>query len=82
MNTAEIKLDLFRRLDNMDGPRLEKVYKKILSLIASESTQQNEICSDLKTALDEALESSKLGRVISHEDAMLQSKEKYPNLFS
>ena len=27
MNAAEIKLDLFRRLDSLDNNQLEKVYK-------------------------------------------------------
>jgi hypothetical protein len=82
MNAAEIKLDLFRRLDSLDGSRLEKVYEKILSLIASESPKQHELSPEVKSALDEALVSSKLGRVVSHEEAMLKTKEKYPNLFS
>lgn len=82
MNAAEIKLDLFRRLDSLDGSRLEKVYEKIISLIAAESPRRNELSPEVKSALDEALESSKLGRVVSHEDAMTKTKEKYPNLFS
>jgi predicted transcriptional regulator len=82
MNTAEIKLDLFRRLDNLDGKRLERIYEKIISLIASDSPKQHEISPEVKVALDQALESSKLGRVVTHEEAIRKTKEKYPNLFS
>jgi predicted transcriptional regulator len=81
MNAAEIKLDLFRRLDSLDGSRLERVYERVLALISSE-TKQPELSAEVKTALDEALESSKLGRVVSHEEANRKTKEKYPNLFS
>lgn len=28
MNTAEIKLDLFRKIDNLTEPELEKMYRK------------------------------------------------------
>jgi predicted transcriptional regulator len=82
MNTAEIKLDLFRRLDSLDGKRLERIYEKIISLIASDSPKQHEISPEVKVALDQALESSKHGRVVTHEEAIRKTKEKYPNLFS
>ncbi len=82
MNVAELKLDLFRKLDNLDGARLEKVYEKILSLIASEPHKQDEISPEVKAALDAAMESSNYGRGGSHEEAMRMTKEKYPNLFS
>lgn len=81
MNAAEIKLDLFRKLDSLEVSRLENVYEKILSLISSESSKQEELSAEVKTALDEALESSRLGRVVSNEEAMRKTKEKYPSLF-
>ena len=82
MNAAEIKLDLFRRLDSLDGLRLMGVYEKIVSLINSEVSKPQELPAEVRAALDEALESSSQGRVISHDEAMLKTREKYPSLFS
>ena len=82
MNSAEIKLDIFRRLDSLDGKRLERVYGKILALINSEPPKQQELPPEVKAALDEALEASKSGKVVSHEEAMRRTKEKYPTLFT
>ena len=81
MNAAEIKLDLFRRLDKLDSSKLEKIYNKIINLINTDTSGSETLSPEIKTALDEALESSKQGRVNTHEEAMLKTKEKYPNLF-
>jgi|SRR5690554_6819711 len=81
MNAAEIKLDLFRRLDNLDNQRLEKVYTKIINLINTEDPRKDVLSPEIKAALDEALEDSKKGRVYAHEEVMQKTKEKYPNLF-
>jgi len=35
MNTAEIKLDLFRRIDNLKDIELEEIYQTFLSLLPS-----------------------------------------------
>ncbi|MBN2817622.1 MAG: hypothetical protein JXP36_01545 [Bacteroidales bacterium] len=81
MNAAEIKLDLFRRLDKLDSSKLEKVYNKIINLINADTPQTETLSPEIKAALDEALESSKKGRVFTHEEVMKKSKEKFPNLF-
>lgn len=81
MNTAELKLDLFRRLDSLDNSKLEHVYNKIISLINADTSKKEALSPELKAALDEAIVASKEGRVYSHEEVMQQTKEKYPNLF-
>lgn len=81
MNTAEIKLDLFRRIDGIESSKLEKVYEKIISLLGADQHKESTLSPELKEALDEALEASKKGRTHSHEDVMNKTKEKYPNLF-
>lgn len=81
MNASEIKLDLFRRLDRLDNSKLERVYSKIINLINADNPQEEELSPEIKTALDEALESSKQGRVYTHDEVMQKTKAKFPNLF-
>jgi predicted transcriptional regulator len=81
MNASEIKLDLFRRLDSLDNSRLERVYSRIINLINADNSQKEELSPEIKTALDEALESSKQGRVYTHDEVMQKTKAKFPNLF-
>lgn len=81
MNSAELKLDLFRRLDSLDSSRLEMVYSKIVKLISTENPKGQSLPTEIKTALDLALEASKQGKVHTHDAAMHKTKEKYPNLF-
>jgi hypothetical protein len=35
MNVAEIKLDLFRKIDSMKESELEKVYEKLMALLSA-----------------------------------------------
>jgi hypothetical protein len=80
MNAAEIKLDLFRRIDGLEINKLEKVYAKILNLLGPEQNE-NPLSPDLKKALDDALTSSMNGHTYSHDDVIKLTKEKYPKLF-
>jgi len=81
MNTAEIKLDLFRRIDGLESSKLEKVYEKIIGLLGVDMQKENSLSPELIEALDEALEASKNGNTHSHEEVINRTKEKYPNLF-
>jgi hypothetical protein len=78
MNAAEIKLDLFRRIDSLKEPELEKVYKKLLALLG----KPTDYClSDIeKKAIDEALTASERGEVYSYDKVMKVAKQKHPNL--
>ena len=80
MNAAEIKLDLFRRIDGLESSRLERVYAKIISLLGVEQQKDNSLSPELIEALDEALEASKKGKTHSHEEVMTEARQKYPNL--
>jgi hypothetical protein len=81
MNSAEIKLDLFRKIDKLDNSKLEKIYNSLIGLLNSASTGEASISPELKNALDEAMDASKNGQVYTHEEAMQKTKEKYSNLF-
>lgn len=78
MNAAEIKLDLFRRIDSLPKTDLEKVYNKFLAVLNSTSNYQ--LSKAERMAVEEALEESEKGNIYSHEEVMTESRQKYPNL--
>jgi acetylglutamate synthase len=80
MNAAELKLDLFRRIDGLESSKLEMVYAKIINLLGSEQIE-NILSPDLKKALDDALIASMNSQTYSHDDVKKLTKEKYPKLF-
>lgn len=75
MNTAEIKLDLFRKIDNLNEPELEKIYKKLIALL--NAVHPYKLSKEEKAAIDEVLES---GQTFSHEEVMEEARRKYPNI--
>ncbi|MCK9205649.1 MAG: hypothetical protein M0P66_00920 [Salinivirgaceae bacterium] len=81
MNAAEIKLDLFRRIDGLESSKLERVYEKIIGLLGADQQKGNTLSPELIEALDEALEASNKGKTHSHEEVMNITNAKYPNLF-
>lgn len=78
MNAAEIKLDLFRRIDNLKESDLEKVYNKFVALLNASAPYQ--LSTDEQAAINEALEASKRGETFTHEQVMEEARGKYPNL--
>lgn len=76
MNVAEIKLDLFRRIDNLPKSDLEIIYNNLLAFINTSSNYK--LSKPEKIAIEEALEEG--GKAFSHEDVVMEAKQKYPNL--
>ena len=81
MNSSEIKLDLFRKIDSLDNSELEKIYNKLIGLLNTATLNKSPLNPALKEAIDEALDASKAGQTYSHEVVMQKTKEKYSNLF-
>ena len=78
MNAAEIKLDLFRRIDSLKESDLEKVYNKFIALLST--TSPYKLSKDEKAAIDEALEAGKDGQNYTREEVMKEARQKYPDL--
>lgn len=78
MNASEIKLDLFRRIDNLKESELEKMYSKFVALLNTSSPYT--LSKDEKAAIDEALEASKREKPHSREEVMREARDRYPNL--
>jgi hypothetical protein len=78
MNTSEIKLDLFRRIDSLKDTELERLYDKFLALL--NDTELYRLSNDEKKAIDEALDESNIGKANNHKQVMEEARAKYPNL--
>jgi predicted transcriptional regulator len=78
MNAAEIKLDLFRRIDSIKESELEILYNKLIALLNSSSSYK--LSKDEKAAVNEALNASRSGKTYTHEEVIEEAKGKYPNL--
>jgi hypothetical protein len=77
MNTAEIKLDLFRRIDNLKEKELKILYGKLIELLEHPKYHLSKAESQ---AIDEALESGKYKNSKTTEEVMNEAKQKYPKL--
>jgi len=78
MNAAEIKLDLFRKIDSLKDTDLKRVYHSFLSLLTS--SEKYTLTKAEKIAIEEALECSKKGETLTHESVMNEAQIKYPKL--
>jgi hypothetical protein len=78
MNTAEIKLDLFRRIDSLPKADLKSLYNKFIALI--DTTSKYKLNDFEKEAIEKALEESKKDKFYSQSDVLNEASEKYPNL--
>jgi len=76
MNAAEIKLDLFRRIDGLPKAELEKFYEKVLAIL--NSTSQYKLSEPEKSAIEEAISSKE--NLQTHADVVAEAKERYPKL--
>jgi len=81
MDIAEVKLDLFRKIDKLDDIELQKVYTKLIELLNAASIDDTSLSPEVKAALDEALEASEKGQVSSNEEVMQKTRDKYFHLF-
>ena len=78
MNTSDIKLKLFRKIDSLNEEELKRYYNQILSLLSS--SEQYTLKENEKKAIEEALEYSKQGKSLTHDEVVEEARRKYPNL--
>jgi hypothetical protein len=78
MNAAEIKLELFRKIDRLPSEELEIVFNNISSFINASSKYK--LSDEERKGIDIALEESAKGNVFSSESVVAEAKQKYPGL--
>jgi predicted P-loop ATPase len=76
MNVAELKLDLFRKIDNIEESELEAIYNKFVALLNSRPPYK--LSEKEKVAIDEALEAGR--KTYNHDEVIEEARQKYPNL--
>ncbi len=81
MSSAELKVDIFRKIDKMDEKYLNKIYAYINQLVDKKNLSEEwEELSDLqKKALLDAVNSAKEGNTVPHEKVISKCKNLYGN---
>ena len=78
MRTAELKLELFRKIDSLSDEELKHVYEELLSVLGSRHPYQ--LTAEENSAIDEALSVSDLNLPIETDDVKAEGGQKYKNL--
>ena len=78
MNIAELKLDLFRRIDNMKEDELKLVYNKLITILNNTSVYT--LTRKENIAIEEALKVSEEEAHYKHDEVLKEAKKRYPNL--
>ncbi len=81
MNAAEIKIDLFRKLDSLKGNRLEEAYGILLNYINSKSEidEWQNLTSEQQEAIQLGIDQLNKGEGRSHRDIMTDIRNQYAN---
>jgi len=79
MSTAEIKLKLFREIDNLDKSKLEQVYGLLFNFLNKENDTEewNSLSHRQQNGLLEAIDDLDSSDGIDHKSIMDKFREKY-----
>lgn len=79
MNAAEIKMDLFRKLDSLKGNSLEEAYGMLINYIngKSEIDDWQSLTSEQQAAIRLGLDQLNNGEGRSHSDIMTNIRNEY-----
>ncbi len=79
MSTEEIKLQIFRQIDALDGSKLKEFYGVMLNFINSkkEDDAWGELTEAEQKGIHEAINELKTGKGIPHNQVMCQLRDKY-----
>ncbi len=78
MNTAEIKLELFRKIDELSDTDLKRNYINILALLNAQT--EYKLTPKERKAVEDAIEQSEKGNILTHDEVLTEVKQKYSNL--
>jgi len=81
MSSAELKVDIFRKIDQMDDKYLNKIYAYINQLMdkKNSSDEWENLSNAQKKALLDAVKSTENGNTIPHDQVISKYKELYGN---
>ena len=81
MNAAEIKIDLFRKLDSLKGRRLEEAYGVLINFINSrnEINDWQNLTTEQQSAIRLGIEQLDKGEGRKHNDVMSDFRNRFVN---
>ena len=81
MNTSELKLQLFRKIDSLGAEKLQKVYGTIMNYLngQDDTEQWNTLTETEKSAILDGIGQLDQGKTVSHEHVMNEARKKYSN---
>lgn len=81
MNAAEIKIDLFRKLDSLKGKRLEEAYGILLNYIngKTEIDEWQNLTIEQQSAIRHGVEQLDKGQGRNHKDVMADMRKRFAN---
>jgi hypothetical protein len=79
MNLAELKLKLFRQIDNLDKKKIEEAYGVLLNFINSKDDldEWSKLTIEQQKGIIDSIEQLENNQGISHNKVMKKYKEKY-----
>lgn len=77
MNLAEIKLDLFRKIDSLKEDRLKEAYGVFLNYLNGTGDHWAELSEGEKSSIEEGLAQIKAGKVTPHNEVMTGFRQRY-----
>lgn len=81
MNAAEIKIDLFRKLDSLKGNKLEEAYGLLINYMngKSEIDEWQNLTTEQQAAIQHGIEQLDQGEGRTHKEVLSDLKKKYLN---
>lgn len=81
MNAAEIKIDLFRKLDSLKGNDLKEAYGLLLNYIngSNDINEWNDLTNEQKEAIRIGIEQLDNGEGRSHKEVMADFRNRFLN---
>ncbi|HSN48828.1 MAG TPA: hypothetical protein VLR29_08715 [Flavobacterium sp.] len=79
MSTAELKLKLFREIDNLEKTKLEQIYGLVLNFVNKDDDTEdwNALTATQQKGLLDAIEEMNSSDGIDHKKVMEKHKKKY-----
>ncbi|HBX49952.1 MAG: hypothetical protein A2275_04205 [Bacteroidetes bacterium RIFOXYA12_FULL_35_11] len=79
MSTAEIKLDLFRKLDTLDSRKIKEVYGLIVNYLNKKGVPDfwDELSEEEKNAINDGIDQLDKGQSLSYSDVRANIRKKH-----
>lgn len=79
MNASDLKIDLLRRIDQLNESELDKLYGELINVLNghSDTSHWNTLSEAQQKGITDALRSIDSGKSMVHEDVMAKYRKRY-----